>query len=1046
MIDGIINYSIKNRVLIVLVFIAIVVWGIFSVFNVPLDAIPDLSENQVIVMTAWPGRGPKIIEDQVTFPLSQRLLGLPKTKTVRALSMFGVSMIYVIFQDSADIYWARTRVLEQLNASQGMLPMGVMPMLGPDGTGIGHIFWYTLKSDKYDLGSLRTFQDWYVRYMLSSVRGVAEVASIGGFVKQYQVDLDPNKLLAYKVTPSAVLSAIEMSNRDVAGRLIETQDMEYIIRGLGYIQTRKELEDIVVGGTGIGAPIYIKNLGTVQVGADIRRGLLEEDGEGEVVGGIIVMRYGENADRVIRDVKKRMEKVKEALPSGITIDYLYDRSELIEESIDTLKHTLIEEGIIVSLVVIIFLFHFGSALTIIITLPIAVLMSFIVMSMLRVTSNIMSLGGIAISIGVLIDASIALVENAYRHLTERAGITDIERVDTIRKACLQVGRSIFFSLVIIVISFAPIFLLTEQEGKLFRPLAYTKTFSMAAAAIIAITLTPVLMIFFMRGKMVREERNPATRFLNFIYSPVLRLAMKYRWVTIGLALALLITGARVAMTIGSEFMPPLDEGKILYMPTTLPSISISEVKRIVTLQNQIIRKMPEVESVLGKVGRAETATDPAPISMVETIINLKPRSQWRRGIKKADIVAELDEKLKIPGVVNGWTQPIINRVNMLATGIRTDLGVKVYGSDLKKLDELTLHAEAMLKNINGARDVYAERIGGAIYADIKVNRGNAARYGVMVGDVQEVIEMILGGEPVTTTIQGRERYQVRARFIRGVRDDISKLSRIFVPTMMKSYVPLTQVADIKLVEGPAMIWSEKTLPRGVVILNVRGRDMGSFVGEAEKILKKELKPLLPSGYYYEWAGQWENQKRAKRVLSILVPAAVLSIIVLLYFAFGSWIDALLLLFPVPTVLVGAVLLQKMLHYNFSVAVWVGYIAIFGIAVETGVLMHIYLSEALDARIRRGNVTLQDIKDATFEGAALRLRPKMMTVMAALAGLIPIMWSTGTGSDLMRPIAVPLIGGLVSSSFHVLLVIPVLFQIYKEIEWKGGKLKESHVHH
>lgn len=1048
MIERIIEYSAKNRIIIFMIYGLIIAWGIWAVYKTPVDAIPDLSDNQVIVFTDYPGRSPQVVEDQVTYPLAVNLQGLPDVRAVRASSAFGFSMIYVIFDDKADIYWARTRVLERLNYAASLLPPNVRPTLGPDGTGVGHVFWYTIEGKGYDLEQLRTLQDWFVRYQLNTVQGVAEVASIGGFVREYQIDLDPNKLFAYKVTTGQVMEAVQRSNKDVGGRLIEQADAEYLIRGKGYVTSTKDLEDIVVGADMRGTPIYVKNLGTVQTGGAIRRGMLDMNGEGEAVGGIVVMRYGENAHDVIHRVKEKIAALEKGLPPGVKIMVSYDRSDLIMRAVETLKHALMEESVVVSLVILAFLLHFQSSIVIVLTLPIAVLISFITMKLMGVTSNIMSLGGIAIAIGVLVDAGVIMVENCYRHLSEMPPEERREkRLEVIISSAKQVGRAIFFSLAIIILSFVPVFLLEGQEGKLFHPLAFTKTFSMMGSAIIAITLVPVLMYYFMRGKMPPESANPVSTFFIRLYSPVIRWVLKWKKTTIALNIVALAIAVPMFMSIGSEFMPPLDEGSLLYMPVTLPNISITEAKRLIQVQDKVIKSVPEVEHVLGKVGRAETSTDPAPVSMFESIIILKDKDKWRPGVTKADIVAELDSKLQQIGVRNGWTQPIINRINMLSTGVRTDLGVKIFGNDLNVLKDLAVQAEGILKTVPGAADVVAERVTGGNYIDIDIDREAAARYGVKVGDIQDIIETALGGEMLTTSVEGRNRFPIRLRYMRDYRDSIPAIQRILVSGMSGDspvQVPLSQVTKLKVTTGAPEINSEGGLLRSIVFLNVRGRDMGGFVGEAKTVLEKQLK--LPPGYYVAWSGQWENQIRAKARLQILVPAGMLIIFILLYFTFHSALEASMVMLSVPFALVGGVYLVKMLGYNMSVAVWVGFIALYGIAVETGVVMVIYLHEALDKKLINGPCTEQDIYDATFEGAVLRLRPKLMTVAVALLGLVPIMWSTGTGADVMKPIAAPMIGGMISSAIHVLIMTPVIFVLMKKHDLKKGRLKYSGMKH
>ena len=1046
MIERIIEYSARNRAVILLIFVAIVAWGIWAAYTTPVDAIPDLSDNQVIVFTDYPGRSPQVVEDQVTYPLAVNLQGLPMVKAVRASSAFGFSMIYVIFDDKADIYWARTRVLERLNYAASLLPPNVRPTLGPDGTGVGHVFWYTIEGKGYDLEQLRTLQDWFVRYQLNTVPGVAEVASIGGFVREYEVNIDPQKLFAYDVKIGEVVDAVRRSNNDVGGGVINESSAEYLIRGKGYIQDKRDLEETVVKTDMRGVPVYLKNLGTVQLGGAIRRGLLDLNGRGEAVGGIVVMRYGENAKDVIDRVKEKIAALSSGLPPGVRIIARYDRSDLIERAIHTLKRALTEESVVVSLVVLVFLLHLQSALVIVLTLPIAVLMAFITMKLLGVTSNIMSLGGIAIAIGVLVDAGVIMVENCYRHLSELPPEErKARRLEVIISSAKQVGRAIFFSLAIIILSFVPVFLLEGQGGKLFHPLAFTKTFSMAGSALIAITLVPVLMFYLMRGKMTPESANPVSSFFIRLYSPIIRWVLKWKKTTILLNFLVLAVAVWILFfRLGSEFMPPLDEGSLLYMPVTLPNVSVTEAKRLIQVQDRIIMEEPEVEQVLGKVGRAETATDPAPVSMFESIIILKPKEKWRPGVTKERIVADLDAKLQIPGVRNGWTQPIINRINMLSTGVRTDLGVKIFGSDLEVLKGLAVKAEGVLKKVPGAADVVAERVTGGNYIDIDIDRDAAARYGVQVDDCHQVIETALGGTSLTTSVIGRYRFPVAVRYLRELRDNVDEIRNILVPTSQGGHIPLSMVTKLKVSTGAPEIASEGGLLRTIVFLNVRGRDMGSFVKEAKETLERELK--LPPGYYVGWSGQWENQVKMEQRMKLLVPMGLLIIFILLYFTFHSALEATMVMLSVPFALVGGVFMVYALHYNLSTAVWVGFIALYGVAVETGVVMVIYLHEALDKKLLKGAVTEKDIYDATFEGAVLRLRPKLMTVAVALIGLVPIMWSSGTGADVMKPIAAPMIGGMISSAIHVLIMTPVIFVIMKIRDLRKGKLKYSGMKH
>ncbi len=1099
MIRKIIELSARNRFIVFLIYAVVIGWGTWATLHTPLDAIPDVSDNQVIVYVDWPGRSPQLVEDQVTYPLASNLQGLPHLKAVRAQSMFGFSLVYVIFEDDVDVYWARTRVLERLNTVAAMLPAGVTPRLGPEGTGVGHVFWYTLHSKTHDLGQLRSIQDWYLKLGLQSVDGVAEVASVGGFVKQYQVNLDPIKMAARGVSLDSVVAAVRRSNNDVGGRLIQVGQTEYIVRGIGYIQRVSDLENIVVDAPN-GTPIYLSSLGSVQLSSDLRRGLLEENGNGEVVGGIIVARYGENAKAVIDRVKTRLEDLKKGLPPGVEIRTSYDRSELIERAVGTLKEALTEEAVIVSIVVILFLLHGGSVITVLVGLPLSALISFILMRQFGITSNIMSLGGVALAIGEIVDASIVMVENAYRRPAERdAGLSsgvpenstsathdDIpsalhdDRVAIVVASAKQVGPAIFGSLLVMIASFLPVFLLTGREGKMFAPLAYTKTFAMIGASVLAITLVPALMTFFMRGKMRLESQNPVSRFFTTIYAPFLRWSLRYGKTMLVLNVIALLIAIPMMLSLGREFMPPLDEGTLLYMPVTLPAINITEARRIIQVQDAIIAKHPAVAYVLGKVGRAETATDPAPVSMFETIVELKPREQWPKGMTKDQIIQDLDSQLKIAGVTNGWTQPIINRIDMLNTGVRTQLGVKIFGPDLDTLESLGLQAESILRKIPGAADLYTERSSGGQYINIEVDREAIARYGIPVGVVLDAIETAVGGMNVTTTVEGRARYPVQVRYLPDYRDNVASLQNMLItipqmsaasasamsaapapsasgmsmggaasapvssfsaaPSSAALQLPLGQLAKITASAGPAMINSENGQLRSLVQLNVRGRDMGSFVDEAKEALDAQLK--LPSGYSIQFSGQYENQIHARKRLQILVPLVLIIIFVILYFTFHSAKEASLVMLSVPFALIGGVYLMWIYQFNWSVAVWVGFIALYGVAVQTGVVMVLYLHEALDRHMESGEITEQTIFDATVEGALLRVRPKIMTVATTVIGLLPLLWATGTGSDVMKPIAVPLIGGMVTSTIHVLLVTPIIFLIMKRRDLRNGRLKPS----
>ena len=1099
MIERIIDYCSRNRFVVIVAYLVVIGFGIWSVITTPMDAIPDLSENQVIVYTEWMGRSPQIIEDQITFPLVTALQGIPAVHAVRAQSMFGMSFIYIIFDESSDIYWARSRVLEKLSTVQSSMPQGAKVQLGPDGTGVGHVFWYTVEG-RLDLGTLRAIQDWYIKLNLQGVQGVSEVASIGGFVKQYQVNVNPDKMKAFGVTLAEIKNAVMRSNNEVGGKIIEMSDAEYFVRGQGYIKSVRDVEKTVISTGDNGVPVYIRNVATVQIGPDIRRGSLEKNGAGQAVGGIVVMRTGENAKDVIARVKQRIAEISPGLPEGVRILPAYDRSDLISAAIGTLNKALTEEALIVTLIVLIFLLHIRSVLRVIIEIPVAVLIAFIFMKIFGVTSNIMSLGGIAIAIGVVVDSSIVLVENAYRNVAraqiEKGVLETNDYVEISILSAKQVAPAIFYSVAIMVVSFLPVFLLEGQEGKLFRPLAFTKTFVLAGSAIIAITLVPMLMTVLTRGKFRTEDRNPLTKYLNALYAPVIRWVLKWRKTTIALNVLALLVAIPMLWNMGSEFMPALDEGSILFMPVTLPSASITEVNRILQMQDGIIKSVPEVESVLGKAGKAETSTDPAPVSMIETIILLKPKTQWRPGITKDDILAELDAKLQIPGVRNGWTQPIINRINMLSTGVRTDLGVKIFGKDLDTLEHLAIDAEHILRQVPGAADLYAERTQGGLFVDIDIDRTAVARYGINVGDVQDIIETAIGGENIGTVIEGRQRFPIRVRYQQDYRNNVEALRNVLIPIspskgssketapsasgqmnsvsamqrggmgadtpiagsvktvgksaslFRRSYIPLGQLASIRIVPGPPMISSEQAQLRSIVFLNVRGRDMGSFVKEAKEKLQNQLR--LPTGYTLQWSGQWENQIRAKERLTILMPLVFLIIYVMLYFVTKDYLEALVVMLSVPFALIGGVYLVYLLGYNLSVAVWVGFIALYGLAVETGVVMVVYLHEALDRRLRdhekgkRGPLEIRDVIEATVEGSVLRLRPKIMTVTTAMIALVPIMWSTGVGADVMQPVAAPMIGGLLTSAIHVLVVTPVLFSYMKERALRKGTLKKSNM--
>jgi Cu(I)/Ag(I) efflux system membrane protein CusA/SilA len=1031
MINRIIEFSLRNRFLIVGAYIALAFAGYWAMMHTPVDAIPDLSENQVIVFSDWLGRSPQEVEDQITYPMTVNLQGLPGVKTVRSSSAFGFSIINVIFEDSVDIYFARTRVLERLSLATSFLPAGVTPMLGPDATGVGQVFWYTVEGP-YDSGTLHSVQDWFIKYQLSSVPGVAEVASIGGFVRQYQIDVDPVKLRAYNIPLREVLSAIERSNNNVGAKVMEVNDAEYMVRGIGLIRGVQDIENTVLSA-GNGIPIYVRNVASVQLGPEFRRGVLDNGGK-EAVGGVVVIRYGANPLEVIKAVKQKLVALQSGLPRGVRVVPFYDRSTLIDHAVDTLRHALIEEIILVTLAHVVFLWHFRSILIVTLPLPLAVLSAFLFMKGVGISSNIMSLGGIAIAIGVLVDAGIVMTENVLRQaekFTQEHGDYRPHIWQITLDAAKVVGRPIFFAMIIIILAFVPVFALTGMEGKMFHPLAFTKTFAMIASTLMAVTLVPVLCTFLIRGKLHREDENPVMRALRATYRPVLGWALRHRALTLAAAALLFMAALYTATTIGSEFMPPLDEETALFMPITDPRISLTKATEIMRQQDKIIAADPAVEKVVGKIGRAETATDPAPINMAETMLILKPKDQWPKGVTKDAILQRLDEKLRIPGVTNIWTQPIRNRIDMLSTGIRTQVGVKVFGPDLQQLEHISEQIEREVRTVPGAVDLYAERITGAPYLEIDINRPAAARYGINIQDVEDVIETAIGGKNLTTTIEGRQRFPVRVRYARDFRENVEDLKDVLVAAPNNAQIPLGMLTDIRMVMGPAMISSENGLLRGTVLMNVRGRDAGGFVDEAKRTVARRVK--LPAGYYIEWSGQYENQIRAKRRLEIVIPVVFLIIFLLLYKTYNSAKEALHVILAVPFALTGGVFLLKLLGYNFSVAVWVGFIALFGTAVQTGVVMVIYLEEAVARKRAEGTLTLEGLHQAVIEGALLRLRPKVMTVATVVAGLLPLMWTTRTGAEVMKPLATPVLGGMVSSLLHVLIVTPVIFTWLRERE-------------
>ena len=1031
MLGRLIEWSARNAFLVLLATLFVTLAGIYAVIRTPLDALPDLSDVQVIVYTEFPGQAPQVVEDQVTYPLTTAMLSVPKSKVVRGFSFFGASFVYVIFEDGTDIYWARSRVLEYLNFAAGRLPRGVTPQLGPDATGVGWVYQYAVIGAQHTLAELRTIQDWYLRYQLAKAPGVAEVASVGGFVQQYQVTVDPTKLRAYGIPLARVGQVIRDSNRDVGGRVIEMAEAEYMVRGRGYLRGRADIEALVVKSDR-GTPVLIRDVARVELGPDERRGVTELNGEGEVVSGIAMARYGQNALEVIGNIKDKIAEVASGLPAGVEIIAVYDRSELIHRAIDTLQRTLIEESLIVAAVCIVFLLHVRSALVAILMLPVGILIAFIAMRLLGMNSNIMSLGGIAIAIGAMIDAAIVMIENAHKHLERLA--PGESRTRAIVDACREVGPALFFSLLIITVSFLPVFTLEAQEGRLFAPLAWTKTFAMAGAALLSVTLVPVLMLLFIRGRVLPEAKNPVNRLLIWIYRPVIAAVMRFKLVTILLAAVVLGATAWPATKLGSEFMPTLNEGTLFYMPTSLPAMSITKAAELVQTQNKIIKSFPEVASVYGKAGRAQTATDPAPVEMFETVINLKPEDQWRAGMTLDKLTAELDRALQIPGVSNAWTMPIKARIDMLSTGIRTPIGIKVFGKDLNEMERLAKEIEAVVKAVPGTTSAFAERITGGYYLDIEPDRAALARYGLMVGDVQDVIATALGGEMVTTTVEGRERFGVSVRYPRELRSDPQQIAAsVLVPTMDGAMLPLGQLASIRITKGAPAIRTENALLSAYIYVDIRDRDIGGFVADARKSVNDQVR--FPPGYYIAWSGQFEYMERALEKLKVVVPLTLLLIFLLLYLNFRRLTETVIVMLSVPFALVGGVWLMWWLGYNLSVAVAVGFIALAGVAAETGVVMLIYLDHAWqrirDQRAAEGVApTARDLYAAVMEGAVERVRPKMMTVVAIMAGLLPIMWGTGTGSEVMSRIAAPMVGGMISSTVLTLAVIPAIYALVK----------------
>ncbi|MBF8291505.1 MAG: cation transporter [Steroidobacteraceae bacterium] len=1048
MLNRIIEWSARNVFIVLLGTFFIVAAGVYSVVTTPVDAIPDLSDVQVIVYTEYPGQAPQVIEDQVTYPLTTALLGVPKSKVVRGLSVFGASFVYIIFEDGTDIYWARSRVLEYLNYVSGRLPRGVTASLGPDATGVGWVYQYAVLAKDRTLEELRTIQDWFIRYQLTKVHGVSEIASVGGFVRQYQVTVNPRKLQAYGVPLMRVMQVIRDSNRDVGGRVIELTETEYMVRGRGYLRGIDDLQTLVVKADG-GTPVLIRDVARVELVPEERRGIAELNGEGEVVAGIAVARFGQNAQDVIHNLKAKIAEISSGLPAGVSIQAVYDRSDLIHRAIKNLNRTLVEESLIVALVCVLFLFHARSALVAVVMLPIGVLIAFIVMGLMGLNSNIMSLGGIAIAIGAMIDAAIVMIENAHKHL-ERLQPGE-SRVEAIINACKQVGPALFFSLLIITVSFLPVFTLEAQEGRMFKPLAFTKTFSMAGAALLSITLVPVLMLLFIRGRIPPEQKNPLVRFLIWGYRPIIGAALRWRKLTILAAIVVLGITAYPAIKLGTEFMPVLNEGTLLYMPTTLPSLSVTKAAEILQTQDRIIKGFPEVLSVFGKAGRANTATDPAPTEMFETVINLKPESEWRPGMTMEKLIAEMDQALQFPGIANAWTMPIKARIDMLSTGIRTPIGIKVFGKDLAEIERVARQVETVVKTVPGTTSAFAERLTGGYYIDIEPDRMALARYGLAVGDLQDVISTALGGDMVTTTVEGLERYSVVVRYPRDFRSDPQAIAtQVLVPvmgasrsaemgaaatTLSSTMLPLGQLAKVKLVKGPPSIRTENALLVAYIYVDIRDRDIGGYVADAQKAVRENVK--FPPGYYVTWSGQFEYMERAKQKLKIVVPLTILVIFVLLYFNFRRLAETLIVMLSVPFALVGGIWLMYLLDYNLSVAVAVGFIALLGVAAEIGVVILIYIDHALETATAKrqaigGRITSADLHESVIQGALMRVRPIMMTVAAIIGGLLPIMWGSGTGSEVMRRIAAPMVGGMVSVTILALVVIPAIYAVVKEV--------------
>ncbi|MBN2700865.1 MAG: efflux RND transporter permease subunit [Methylothermaceae bacterium] len=1044
MIEKIIAASLKNRFLVLIAAVLLLAGGTWAVRTIPLDAIPDLSDVQVIIFTKYAGQAPQVVEDQVTYPLTTAMLAVPKAKVVRGYSFFGFSFVYIIFEDDTDLYWARSRVLEYLNYVAGRLPEGVTPTLGPDATGVGWVYEYALvdRSGKHDLAQLRSLQDWYLRYPLQTVSGVSEVASIGGYVKQYQVEVDPTALLAYDLPLAKVKRAIQRSNKDVGGRLIEMAETENMVRGLGYIQSLDDLKAVPVGVDAQGTPILLRDVADIHLGPELRRGLAELNGEGEVAGGVVVMRYGENALATIQRVREKLEELKQGLPEGVEIVPVYDRGDLIERAVATLQTALAQQLLIVSLIIGLFLLHVRSTLVAVISLPLGVLGALLLMKLQGLSANIMSLGGIVVAIGDMVDGAIVMVENAHKHLaraekSKGGRLTASEHWKVIGEAAREVGPALFFSLLVIMVAFLPILALEAQEGRLFSPLAFTKSYAMLAAAVLTVTLVPVLLGYFVRGKILPENRNPTIRLLHALHTPVLKIAMRHRWMSLGVMALILASTWYPFSQLGSEFMPPLDEGDILYMPTTFPGVSITKAKEILQQTDKILKTFPEVETVFGKVGRAQTATDPAPLSMIETTVRLKPKSKWPNPDKTTkELMQEMDQAIRFPGIANAWTMPIKTRIDMLSTGIKTPVGIKVSGPDLTELQRLSKAIERTMKDLPETVSAFGDRAVGGYYVDFAIDRHQAARYGLTVGDVQDVIQSAIGGMNITWTVEGLERYPVNLRYPRAYRDNLQMLERVLIHTPTDAQIPLSQVSELKLRRGPPVIKTENARPNAWIYVDINTSDIGGFVAKAKQVLAQQVK--IPPGYTVSWSGQFEYMARAAKRLQLVIPITLGLIFLLLYFTFRNFTEPLLVMLTVPFGMIGGIWLGWLYDFNLSVAVVAGFIALAGTATETGAVLLKYIDVEVDERRRAKNapLTVREVRTAVEEATALRVRPVVMTAITTILGLVPIFWSSGTGADLARPIAVPVLGGMTTVMITTLLIFPVLYSLV--IQWQEKK--------